>query len=1049
MGAGDYIDSVAYDTSFLEDAYGMSMMDEDECLPPPTCSTIEDEYVPPVLRPAYEPVVDEPIEPYVPPHEPAEASGTIAAAEEEWGFWDYVDVAATTIVVGGALVAGAALLAPVAGAALVGAGLVGAGAFVAGVGATASTIAFSAAGAATITAAGAYLTVRSAPAALESAERLATQDYPANSEHTPLDDTLNVGGWAVGAVGTAFGVSAWAQGARTFGNSLSMYQSSGMGTAAMGQALKDADAVRRFMSSTHYAAEMASHPRFAGNLSTMHAGLARVWDPLSKTLLPIELTRLGSYLYSAATDEDSQVSVGQMLFSAATVSLLSLAHLEPLLMKNAANRSMMSQTGSNPAVNGDFTAEQILADATRHAAGEESLAVERARRAIGTLPEEHPVLPEDASTHARTVAALDAERYLPTRANHRAGLERTLDANDTMHAEARAKLDSGELDTVDTITGGKKEPNKLTTPITRIPNTSAAQQMKTYLERNGYRNFEELLASEPNVALDFINRQFTTDDLIWAFNPQNGINGQRLMRCETQIDVMLRDPDFANNSIYTRNTQADVTHYRSVAREADSLWDSGRPVYFEVGGQKETITGLLVGSKDLVVTSVPKDGFAGYTTMGSMGPGLASDEVSFFSRRVGELGAIEVPIGAVTAGNGGTAKDVRGRYIPNPSPASEQVVEIDGVIYRGTDIGGSSSPTVYLVKSSTSPIKVASGSDTGGSIHAPASLVSGVGSYIPPVDGIPRQGVVHYSLTDDHIGMMAQDAETAFRVAQGISATSSVPAPTLTPYVPRIAYVKKDFEMQEPAVRDALYARVDALRAQGFEVVELSDDLHSAIIGDFQGSIYGPKTRSQVLWTLMNPTQNAGSWIPEWVPQPVQTGVRNMLEPPRVGIRLDENLEVRLRKAQEEYAYYPRVMQQDATNNALIDEILGEGTVLLRAQPQRVPTAMLMDREPYLDLVGVSPRRTHLVDHSEVGALLDRHDYETMVFDSMRGWAGRVEASEPNTIGQGVLVFGKPNDVYTFDQLQKAGEQSVLSYSPGSFLWGANVPSTSQAVSAK
>lgn len=146
--------------------------------------------------------------------------------------------------------------------------------------------------------------------------------------------------------------------------------------------------------------------------------------------------------------------------------------------------------------------------------------------------------------------------------------------------------------------------------------------------------------------------------------------------------------------------------------------------------------------------------------------------------------------------------------------------------------GGSSSGSAVAVSSRS--VLASLGSDTGGSIRQPASFCGVVG-FKPTYGRISRRGLVAFASSLDQIGPFTTDVADAallFSVMAGQDGgdmtTSDAPVPSvdelLAAPAPLRVGVPKEYlaEGLDPEVRAKLDAALDALRAEGAEMVEVS-----------------------------------------------------------------------------------------------------------------------------------------------------------------------------------------------------------------------------------
>ena len=146
--------------------------------------------------------------------------------------------------------------------------------------------------------------------------------------------------------------------------------------------------------------------------------------------------------------------------------------------------------------------------------------------------------------------------------------------------------------------------------------------------------------------------------------------------------------------------------------------------------------------------------------------------------------------------------------------------------------GGSSSGSAVAVSSRA--VLASLGSDTGGSIRQPASFCGVVG-FKPTYGRISRRGLVAFASSLDQIGPFTTDVADAallFSVMAGQDGgdmtTSDAPVPALDELLnapaPLRVGVPKEYlaEGLNPEVRARLDAALDALKAEGAEIVEVS-----------------------------------------------------------------------------------------------------------------------------------------------------------------------------------------------------------------------------------
>lgn len=188
--------------------------------------------------------------------------------------------------------------------------------------------------------------------------------------------------------------------------------------------------------------------------------------------------------------------------------------------------------------------------------------------------------------------------------------------------------------------------------------------------------------------------------------------------------------------------------------------------------------------------------------------------------------------------------------------------------------GGSSGGSAAVVAAGMAPGSL--GTDTGGSIRQPAALC-GVSGIKPTYGRVSRFGLVAYGSSLDQIGPFAWTAADLALILQAIAGhdpndgtSAPVPVPdysaALTGHVRglRIGVPREYFvEGMEPGVEAATREAIEALKAQGASVVEVSLPYTkyalptyyivapaeaSANLARYDGVRYGPREQGESMW---------------------------------------------------------------------------------------------------------------------------------------------------------------------------------------------------------
>jgi hypothetical protein len=172
------------------------------------------------------------------------------------------------------------------------------------------------------------------------------------------------------------------------------------------------------------------------------------------------------------------------------------------------------------------------------------------------------------------------------------------------------------------------------------------------------------------------------------------------------LKIILEHPSAKNGAIFPRSIDRGALgrKIRRLAEESDRRFENGNP---------RPLEGIFVAVKDLFT------GIDGVMNLGSKTARVKGVGKSPVVEALLEMGAIPIPVGMVAAANGGSGLHAGFGYIPHPSR-------------NGYDPAGSSSATAHVVGLKDLPINLGIGTDTGGSIIAPAGAVDLFG-FVPPL----------------------------------------------------------------------------------------------------------------------------------------------------------------------------------------------------------------------------------------------------------------------------------------------------------------------------
>jgi len=422
------------------------------------------------------------------------------------------------------------------------------------------------------------------------------------------------------------------------------------------------------------------------------------------------------------------------------------------------------------------------------------------------------------------------------------------------------------------------------------------------------------------------------------------------------VIALMEHPDARNGAIFPHSI--DSGPYRSfMLRRAEQSH-----ARFE-RGEARPLEGVLVGVKDLFL------GADGQMYLGSKTARVSGVETSPLMSTLLELGAIPVPLGMVAGANGGSGRDTAFGYVPHPSRP-------------GFDPAGSSNASAYAVGRHDLPIAIAIGTDTGGSVSAPAGAVGLVG-FVPPAGMISTKNMVPFATFLDRVGVLARDPADALSLARMLSRVAgSDPHQRLqnpgamfeaSPARPRIAYLESLVAQASPEARVNFLRKVEEYRQQGFEVQSLGsewDFVAQAPMRLYPFDAYVPEA-----FTHTNPLQ------------------RNRFDPPRR--TLDDNLRVRLPKAalSLRLGFYDEARSLSQQYQDLLRNKVGEGVVLVSPATEAIRTEELLA--------------------GRAGTLLDGHDLITMAKNRMPEW-GQVTLPSAEMPHVGLSLSGALPDLMHF-----------------------------------
>jgi len=324
------------------------------------------------------------------------------------------------------------------------------------------------------------------------------------------------------------------------------------------------------------------------------------------------------------------------------------------------------------------------------------------------------------------------------------------------------------------------------------------------------------------------------------------------------------------------------------------------------------LEGVFVAVKDLFPS------LDSNLTAGTKTGRLSGIEFSPMVQQLLDLGAIPVPVGMSAAGSGGSGLHAGWGYIPHPTRP-------------GLDPGGSSSGTAHVVGLKDFPITVGIGTDTGGSVTAPAGAV-GLHSVVPPRGMISTKNMVPFDTYLDRVGILSQNSKDAWTLVQLLSkpipgdphmvnppASAKFSQATLAP---RIVYLESLLKGATPAARGTFLKRMETLKSQGFEVRSLDNDWN--FIAEVPPILYTMDAYGAGVYSYTNPLKG------------------HLWEPPRR--TMDVNLQQRLAKGglSLSHGLFDQARNLNSQYQNLVRRLFGEHTVLASPSPESIPTRDLI-----------------------------------------------------------------------------------------------------------
>lgn len=419
------------------------------------------------------------------------------------------------------------------------------------------------------------------------------------------------------------------------------------------------------------------------------------------------------------------------------------------------------------------------------------------------------------------------------------------------------------------------------------------------------------------------------------------------------LQILLEHPSARDGAIFPRPLEQG--HYR---RQLLNMASDSERRFAE--GTARPLEGVLIAVKDIF------PGSDGRMHAGSKTARIEGHGASPVVQSLMELGAIPITVGMVAAASGGSGMHAGFGYIPHPSRSHPELGSFDPA--------GSSSATAHVVGHPELPITIGIGTDTGGSVSAPAGAV-GLFGFVPPAGLISTKNMIPFATFLDRVGVLARESRDAMEVARYLSKVVGGdphqrlqnPGSQYQPanQRPTIAYLESLVSQASPRAQVNFLQTIEEYRAQGYEIRGLGPEWD--FIAEAPMRLYPFDAYVAGAFTHTNPLQG------------------HRFDPPRRV--LDNNLEVRLPKGglSLRSGFYDQARDLSARFESLVNRKFGSEVVLASPSTEAIPTAD--------------------IQAGRAGARLDGHDRITMAKNRIPGW-GQLTLPATDHPDVGVAISG-------------------------------------------
>ncbi len=352
------------------------------------------------------------------------------------------------------------------------------------------------------------------------------------------------------------------------------------------------------------------------------------------------------------------------------------------------------------------------------------------------------------------------------------------------------------------------------------------------------------------------------------------------------------------------------------------------------------------------------EGIDGVVTAGSKTMHLTDFGKSPLVQRLVDQGFVPIPCGLTAGANGPD-----GLYNGHGAVGNSKKA--------GYDTAGSSSAEAYALGLKDFPIRLAIGTDTGGSITAPCGAMELFG-WIPEPGTVSRANMIPYATHLDTPGVMGVDKGEVLNLARLLTLSPYQSRFDESPRSPALYYFESNLQLASEKNRERFDREVKKFRLQGLSATALDErfSAYRTIPLDLYADSYAAAAMA-----LMNPLQENARGEPQ-------------------RYILDRRLQMRMGRA------HALLMTPDEKHGNLFNRYLHLHVRFRELFQKKFPAGFT--------LITPAPEAVALEDfipNGPAGALLDRHDQQGGMLKNRVYHAAFVDAE------RGMVIEGKMEDV--------------------------------------